>query len=107
MVMSGLEAAAAGTLGISLLPFLGAWDLRNAGGRKYRRTVKKLFYLGIAVATVPLGLLVGLLVKLGALLDPRPLEYQNSLKSYQWRRNYRGRHCSGISVRRTLNAVAS
>jgi hypothetical protein len=105
--MRSLEVAAAATVGISTIPFLAAWDAAGQAGRKYRETVNKFLNFGTALLVVPLGILCGLLARIAAPLDPRTPDSQKGLKSYIYRRNYRGRHYSGRSVARTIHALAS
>lgn len=106
MTMNGLETTASVTLSISLIPFLSAWDAQGEGPRKYRRTVKKFLYFGMALVTIPLGFAAGIAMLALAPFDPRPLGNAASLKCYQYRRRYQGRHYSGVGVARTLRAAA-
>jgi len=105
--MRSLEVAATATVGISILPFLSAWDASGEAGHKYRETVNRFLNFGAALLVVPLGIMCGLLARITAPLDPRTLDSKKGLKSYVYRRNYRGRHYSGTSVARTIHALAA
>lgn len=107
MNMNGLETAASATLSICVVPFLMAWDAGGEGARKYRRTVKKFLYFSLALVTTPAGILVNIVMLALAPFDPRPLKNMASLKSYQYRRRYRGRHYDGVAAYMLIARAAS
>jgi hypothetical protein len=115
MFMRGLEIIATASAAASIVPFISAWEATGPGAQKYRETVKNIYYGVKAFLMMVAWLTCGFAVRLLSPLDPRPAtlpgrnrpEAYKGLKAYKFRRTYRGRHFSGVSVTGTLRAVAA
>jgi hypothetical protein len=104
--MSGLEEIATATTMASVIPFLSAWHAQGRAGQKYRQVVTRFAYFLQALLCIPFGIMLGGIALIAARFDPRPIESRQGLNFYCFRRLYRGEHHHGVSLERTLGALA-